>query len=320
MLAMLNRPAARQMLVYHYTMPAGSTGEPDSLRGEMLADFAAVGEYPQGLRKVAISNGSGYQTGQGFAPGEQIIQYEYADLITTIRGNVWAVPDGGEQMILDGYIRIIILPTSLQVSVSGTRPYDSAPGGWRASMADMDSTEAPYGDIIALYDNHCFIPTTSALDIETGDLYHDIAGDPGIMGLTPFDSIYCPTGNQDHTSITPENAQWFLNEIRSGVTGPPYAEGPAAPKLVLHQNYPNPFNPITLIRFDLPSPVRVNLGVYSVKGELVTILLDRRMNEGSKEITWTGRDSKGRQVASGVYFYRLTAGDHTLARKMVLLR
>ncbi|MFX1266119.1 MAG: esterase/lipase family protein, partial [Promethearchaeota archaeon] len=214
MLANLNRPAARQMLVYHYTMPPGSTGEPDSLRAGLLADFASVGEYPQNLRKVAIANGSGYQLGQGFAPGDQIILYEYAELLTTIRGNIWAVPDGASQMIFDGYIRILIIPTTLTVTVSGTKPYDNAPGGWRASMADMDSTEAPYGDIIALHDNHCFIPTISALDVDTEDLFYDIAGDPNLVSHTPFDTVYYPSDNQDHASITAENALWFLREAR----------------------------------------------------------------------------------------------------------
>ena len=320
MLARLNRPAARQMLVYHYTIPAGTTGQPDSLRTEMLADFAAVGEYPQNLRKVAIANGSGYQLGQGFAPGEQLIDYEYSDLFTTIKGNVWAVPDGAQQMIFDGYIRIILLPTTLQVTVSGTRPFDSAPGGWRSSMADMDSTEAPYGDIIALYDNHCFIPTVSALAIDSQDLFYDIAGDPGIMSHTPFDTIYYPADNQDHASINTENAQWFLNEIRAGITGEPEEDAPSMPEVVLHQNYPNPFNPLTVIRFDLPGALRVKLSVFDVEGRLVSTIVDQLMTEGRKEVIWNGTDRKGRAVTSGVYFYRIDTGTFSQTRKMVLLR
>jgi len=320
MLARLNRPAARQMLVYHYTMPPGSTGDPDSLRVEMLADFASIGEYPQNLRMVAIANGSGYQLGQGFAPGEQIIQYEYADFLTTIRGNVWAVPDGTEQMIFDGYIRVIILPTTLQVTVSGTKPYDNAPGGWRASMADMDSTEAPYGDIIALHDNHCFIPTVSALAIDTEDLFYDIMGDPDILSHTPFDTIYYPADNQDHASITAENAQWFLDEIRAVVTDVPSEQTPLLPDVVMYQNYPNPFNPTTVIRFDLPRAVHVKLSVYNVRGELVTTIVDGHMTEGRKEINWTAKDSRGHALASGMYFYRFIAGDFVQTKKMVLLR
>lgn len=320
MLARLNRPAARQMLVYHYTMPAGPAGEPDSLRVEMLADFTDVGEYPQNLRKVAIANGSAYQVGQGFAPGDQIIQYEYADFLTTIRGNVWAIPDGAEQIIFDGYIRILILPTALTVTVSGTKPYDSAPGGWRTSMADMDSTEAPYGDIVALHDNHCFIPTVSALAIDTEDLFYDIMGDPDILSHTPFDVVYYPADNQDHASITAENALWFLDEIRTGVTGIPSGPGPVLPDIVLHQNYPNPFNPATVIRFILPSAMHVKLCVYNVKGELISTVADKHMTKGRKEVIWSAKDNRGQAVSSGVYFYRLIAGEIVQTKKMVLLK
>ncbi len=317
MLASLNRPAARQMLVYHYTDPAGATGEPDLLRAEMLADFAAVGEYPQNLRKVAIANGSGNMLGQGFGPGDQIISYEHEELLTTITGNVWSVPDGAAQTIFDGYIRIIILPTSMTVNVSGTKPYDSAPGGWRESMADMDSTEAPYGDIVALHEHHCFIPTVSALAIDTGDLFYNIGGDADLLSHTPFDEVYYPAANQDHASVTAENRQWFLDEIRLGVTDgslPPLGD------VVLHQNYPNPFNPNTVIRFDLPRPAYVRLRVYNVKGELVSTLVDGHFAEGSREIAWNATDSRGRRVSSGVYFYRLAAGEQVRTRKMILLR
>jgi hypothetical protein len=317
LLASLDRPAARQMLVYHYTSPAGTTGEPDPLRADMLADFAAVGDYPQNCRKVSIANGSGGMLGQGFNPGDQIIQYEYADLLTTITGNVWAVPDQSPQMIFDGYIRILILPTSQTVTVSGTKPFDSAPGGRRGSMADMDSTEAPYGDIIALHENHCFIPTVSALDIDTEDLFYNIGGDADLLSHTPFDAVYFPALNQDHASVTSENKQWFLDEIRLGVTGTTL---PPAAGVVLHQNFPNPFNPVTTIRFDLPRTADVSLKVYNVNGELVSILIDRRMERGRGEFVWNATDDAGRPVSSGVYFYRLTAGDFVRTKKMVLLR
>ncbi len=319
MLARLNRPAARQMLVYHYTTPSGSTGEPDSLRAGLLADFAAVGEYPQNCRKVAIANGSGVQLGQGFAPGDQIIEYEYVDLFTTIRGNVWAVPDAASQMIFDGYIRIIIVPTSLTVTVSGTKPYDNAPGGWRASMADMDSTEAPYGDIIALHDNHCFIPTTSALAIDTEDLFYDIAGNPDILSHTPFDTVYYPADNQDHASITAENAQWFLTEARISATSVASGRQPPLLSTVLHQNYPNPFNPMTTISFELMEGNHVHLAVYNIEGKRVLTLIDRTLDGGIHKVRWDGTDAYGNPAASGIYFCRLQVGGNRLTRKMVLI-
>jgi hypothetical protein len=223
-------------------------------------------------------------------------------------------------MIFDGHIRILIIPQSLQVTVSGTQPFDNAPGGWRSSMADMDSTEAPYGDIIALYDNHCFIPTISALAIDTQDLFYDIGGDPDILSRTPFDAVYYPTDNQDHASITAENAQWFLSEARISATSVASGDTPQSPHAVLHQNYPNPFNPVTTISFELQENAHVYLAVYNIEGKLVRVLADRHFSEGISKLTWDGKNANGNAVGSGVYFYRLKTGHQGLTRKMVLMR
>jgi hypothetical protein len=316
----LNSPAARQMLVYHHTRTPTTTAAPDSLKGVLDGDFAALGDYPTQPRKVALANGSGTQLGQGFAPGEQIILWEYSSLLVDIIGNVWAVSDGPTQQIFHGLIDIILLPRDEElISVTGTMPYDNAPGGYRSSMAQMDSTEAPYGDIIALYDNHCFIPTISALDLATDDLFYDVAGDTNILALTPFDGVYVPTDNLGHVEITPEIAQWVLSEVGPAPTGIAESTSPSlAP--TLRQNFPNPFNPTTTIGYQLPQAGHVVLEVFSVDGSLLTTLVDRQMPAGPHHAVWNGRDRAGRPVASGVYFCRLRAGPFSAMRKMVLIK
>jgi hypothetical protein len=207
----------------------------------------------------------------------------------------------------------------MAVTVSGTQPYDNAPGGFRASMAQMDSTEAPYGDIIALHDNHCFVPTASALALDVTDLFYDIAGDPNILTHTPFDAVYYPVENEEHGTITSESAEWFLWEVRWGAT----SVGPdvfASTEAVLYQNFPNPFNPTTRIRFDLPVATDVELGIYDTRGRLIVTLEDGRISAGRKEIGWNGRSAGGGAVSSGVYFYRLRAGDRVFTKKMILLK
>lgn len=90
--------------------------------------------------------------------------------------------------------------------------------------------------------------------------------------------------------------------------------------IVLHQNIPNPFNPTTLIRFELPVRAHVRLHVFDVQGRLVRTLIDDELQPGSREVAWNGRDNDGRNVASGIYFYRLETPHTLVARKMVLLR
>lgn len=95
---------------------------------------------------------------------------------------------------------------------------------------------------------------------------------------------------------------------------------PAPSAFALYQNCPNPFNPKTTIRFDLPRASHVRLCVYNVKGQLVKTLVDEGMIEGRREIVWSGTNDNGGAVSSGVYFYRLVAGDFESIRKMVLVR
>jgi len=83
----------------------------------------------------------------------------------------------------------------------------------------------------------------------------------------------------------------------------------------LHQNYPNPFNPSTVIRFDLPRDVEVRLCVYDVLGRLVGVLVDGRVRAGRHSVEF-----RGDGLSSGVYFYRLEAGDFVSVKKMVLVK
>ena len=88
----------------------------------------------------------------------------------------------------------------------------------------------------------------------------------------------------------------------------------------LDQNYPNPFNPTTDISFSLPSAANVSLRVYNLLGQEVATVVDGDMGAGVHTVTWDGSNDGGAQVSSGIYFYRLVAGDYTATRKMMLLK
>jgi hypothetical protein len=203
------------------------------------------------------------------------------------------------------------------VTVSGTEPYDSAPGGWRGSMADLDSVAAPYGDIIALHRNHGFIPTVSALAYNTPDLAHNIAADPDPVSNTPFDAVYSQGTNQEHVAITPQNAAWIRDEIERSVTG---VEPIAAAEVGFRMSGPNPSSSAVRIAFSLARPTPVDLRVFSVDGREVARLADGVWSAGHHEVAWTGRDSRGTVTGSGVYFLRFIAEEAVETRRIVRFR
>jgi hypothetical protein len=88
----------------------------------------------------------------------------------------------------------------------------------------------------------------------------------------------------------------------------------------LAQGIPNPFTGKTLIRYQLPHSVHVSLKVYDIAGRLVKTLVNEEKEAGYFRTHWDGKDNSGRRVASGVYFYRIKAGDYVKTRKMILLK
>lgn len=88
----------------------------------------------------------------------------------------------------------------------------------------------------------------------------------------------------------------------------------------LSQNYPNPFNPVTEIRYALPEECHAKLTIYNILGQKVKDLVDEYQPAGYKTVKWDGKDNKGVNVATGVYFYRLETEEFTQTKKMLLLR
>jgi hypothetical protein len=106
--------------------------------------------------------------------------------------------------------------------------------------------------------------------------------------------------------------------VTGTITGAPSTTLPSA--FSLEQNVPNPFNPTTTIRFTLPTRAQVNLTVFDVNGRRVITLVDGVMSAGLSSVVWDGRDRRGNQVSSGVYFYRIVEGSNVETRKMLLLK
>ena len=88
----------------------------------------------------------------------------------------------------------------------------------------------------------------------------------------------------------------------------------------LCRNYPNPFNPQTDISYVLPYACHVDISIFNVLGQTVTTLVNEYQTAGHKTVLWDGTDDDGKQVTSGVYFYRIQAGEFTDTKKMTLVK
>ena len=102
----------------------------------------------------------------------------------------------------------------------------------------------------------------------------------------------------------------------------PFEDTPVTPDTYgLQQNYPNPFNPSTSISFALTEESNVELIIYNVKGEKVkTIFNDHIYADQINSVVWNGKDADGKQVSSGVYFYKLKAGTREYNKKMLMVK
>ena len=121
-------------------------------------------------------------------------------------------------------------------------------------------------------------------------------------GMVYVDEVRIVIGPTPATAVTIDNSQQL----------------PRAAELL--PNYPNPFNSETVIRFAQPTPERVELAVYNMVGQQVTSLVNGWREAGSYSLCWDGRDDGGEALASGVYLYRLQAGEQLETRKLVLVR
>ncbi|MBN2411913.1 T9SS type A sorting domain-containing protein [candidate division KSB1 bacterium] len=124
-------------------------------------------------------------------------------------------------------------------------------------------------------------------------------------------------GTDRGSSITVWNPGTWSREPSTGVE---QDQNKSVFEFALGQNYPNPFNPTTTIEYQIPSSSSVKLVVYNLIGQDIATIVNEVQQAGIHHVNWNGMDDSGKQASSGVYFYRLQAGDNVETAKMILIR
>jgi hypothetical protein len=178
--------------------------------------------------------------------------------------------------------------------------------------------------------------TGAATDLYCSDVYGNVGGNYvdclssqlGMFGNFTADPLFCDSSAvnyrlQEASPCAPEHdpSCGLIGALPVGCLATSVKTTEIVPPAYrLHHAYPNPFNPHCTIRYELPKSGHVVLKIYDVTGACVRTLVEDWKEQGIHKKAWDGRGDGGSALASGVYFYRIVAGDFIATRKAVLLR
>ena len=316
----LNSPAAKEMLVDHFSSHINAASPPDQdptkllpagavgFRDVFQTEFDALG-FPSNVRNVAMINGSGNGTTTG-TPGMSIINTILnIDTDTTAELAMNFTPAAGlTSSVIDVVVKYMGFPVStyeaMGQSPSTSAGVDSAPGGM-SSISDAMGNGGGNQILIDLIndlqqDAYCFIPTMSSLDIDNPDWF----ATPNLAN-SPFEAFFIPNQNEPHITITAQNVQFALDEIRNGAIG--ITENQYGPHYILAQNPVK--NNIELSISGMAPNNKLTATVFNISGQLLM------------EQTWSNAQNNvvmGHNLASGLYLLKLDNGTAVNTIKMLV--
>lgn len=268
----------------------------------------------------------------GFTPGIGIEiyrptggEFNTMDLMSTCHG-YWVKSEANDLLIYpDGEQPPVNIPfaASFGKAVPETEPGVTATTSWinlYSSNLTVDGRSVSAGAVITAHaadDDMQIGRFEVTVDGKFGfmPVYADAAGQNAI-GVQPGDKFYLKVNGVETT----DEFEWTSNGSRVEVAALTTGNSSLPASYSLDQNYPNPFNPTTTINFSLPSAGQAKIEVFNILGRLIATPFDGMATAGENSVVWDGTDRSGDQVASGVYFYRLSADTYVETRKMMLLK
>jgi len=295
--------------------------------GNALADGAVIAFYTLNQTAADLT---------GFNPDALITNAPYEDGGVYLNGKyVGTEPDGSmvrtpSVAALDFSAMSVRVDFKISEWPANSRPILFCGSSWRWMGASLTS-----GGHLTLDYNGFNGPSSSetvSLDVwHTLAMVHDgTTGHLILDGVEVASQNFVPTHGDDRRFITHNggNGTAFMGHIRNlvvynGVVQFVAGVGDGDFPVVVNglRNYPNPFNPATTIAFALQTPATASLTVFDLSGRIVqTLLRDEFLGSGPQGFVWRGTDSRGREMPSGTYFYRLDAGNYSETNRMVLVK
>ncbi len=189
------------------------------------------------------------------------------------------------------------LPTGSWYYLTPTPITLTAPAGWHANR--LKTRDVPGGAPAGVYSYRLTVEDPVTFEILTSDGF-------------PFEKLETGEGEW----VENWDSRWLTDWLWEPINGETEtASGLLPDDYALDQNYPNPFNPVTTIRYALPEAGTVRLQVFNLRGQLVATVVDGYRAAGYHEVSFDASN-----LASGLYLYRLQAGDFTETGKMMLLK
>jgi hypothetical protein len=235
----------------------------------------------------------------------------------------WIKTTGAAQLVYPG---LILAKTTSSTHKSDFTPRTSQSNTWvnlYGFNVKLNGETLPVGSVIEAYD------ASGALVGE------NVVRDAGRFGFMPVYGAETLTGDAVGKSVgsvitlkvngevAEETVTWTGNGDRisiSELTTAGKSNGNLPASYTLNQNYPNPFNPETAIDYVVAQSGHVELAIYNILGDKIKTLVSGYQVAGNYSVKWQADTDGGTSVASGVYFYKLTAGDYTDTKKMTLLK
>ncbi|MCP4708745.1 MAG: T9SS type A sorting domain-containing protein, partial [Planctomycetes bacterium] len=255
--------------------------------------------------------------------------------IWTEHYDYWNGPEG----VGHGMIRALVETTpgqlvSLQQNMHPERAINRTQGGGTAISLDLpENIETAHSRV-----NRQQSGQRDTRELLGYNIYRDFDanGEFGLVNASPIehtfyldttpdftgDYCYYVTAVYDAGESDPSNDEHDVCEFVEVI--PPAIEGGEIDEIPtvysLSRNYPNPFNPRTTIQFALPEAGQVKMTIYNSTGQVVKTLVDAEMEAAYHSVQWDGTNDSGQTISSGVYFYKMEAGEFTQTQRMMLLK